>query len=293
MSDLNIPVPKNAKPGDTFYENLPQGSNGSAGQKLSFAPPAEFVELPSHGILYGGITDDPDILEKGGIRIRPMTVHEEKILSTTRLVKSGQALDMVFQNVIESKGKNGQDLDVSQLLSSDRVFIMLWLRSVSYGNQYKFNIQCPSCKQKFEFMVDLSTHPIKEFEKDTPLEEPFQFTLPISKYTLTFRLPRGVDEIELIKMGNAAKKIDQTDDSIVRRLQSLIFKIERDGQVVPKEQHADFIESLIAGDASAFRRELDRIDAGVEDIKGIICPSCEYEFDTSIPVTESFFRTSE
>lgn len=295
MSDLNIPTPKNTKPGDNFYKENNIGSvpQASAGQSISFAPPAEFVELPSHGLLYGGITDDPDILEKGGIKVRPMTVHEEKILSTTRLVKSGQALDMVFQNVIESKGKGDTPLDVAQLLSSDRVFIMLWLRSVSYGNEYKFNIQCPSCQQRFEYVVDLSNHPIKELEKENAPEEPLIFTLPISKYTLHYRLPRGVDEIELIKMNNAAKKVNQTDNSVVRRLQSLLIKIERDGEEVPQNQYAAFVESLIAGDASAFRQELERVDAGVEDIKDISCPSCGYEFDTAIPVTESFFRTTE
>ena len=184
MSDLNIPTPKNAKPGDEFYNDF-SPTSGTPGQTMSFAPPAEFVELPSHGVLYGGITDDPDILEKGGIRVRPMTVHEEKILSTTRLVKSGQALDMVFANVIESKGIGGQPLDVSQLLSSDRVFIMLWLRSVSYGNEYKFNIQCPSCQQRFEHMVDLSNHPIKELDKENPPEEPLTFTLPNFKICIT------------------------------------------------------------------------------------------------------------
>ncbi len=287
MNDLNIPPVKNARPGDTFYENL-QPSQPST----MFLPPAEFIELPSHGLLYHNITDDPDILEKGGIRIRPMTVNEEKILSTTRLVKSGQALDMIFQNVIQSKGKNGAPLDASQLLSSDRVFIMLWLRSISYGNEYKFNIQCPSCQQRFEQAVDLSNHPVKEMDTTNPPREPFTFTLPFANYTLTYRLPRGVDEIELIKMGNAAKKVNQTDDSIVKRLHSLILKVEKDGQEIPTHQIGAFVESMIGGDASAFRQELEKVDAGIEDIKDIACPSCGYEFDSPIPITENFFRST-
>lgn len=292
MSDLNIPTPKNVKPGDQFYETVKSVPSNSSQTSL-FLPPAEFVELPSHGILYGGITDDPDILEKGGLKIRPMTVQEEKILSTPRLMKSGQAIDMVFQNVIQSKGLNGQPLDVGQLLSSDRVFIMLWLRSVSYGNEYKFNIQCPACQQRFEHVVDLSSHPIKEMNLEDKISEPLKFTLPISKFTLTYRLPRGIDEVELMKLNNSAKKVNQTDESIVKRLQSLIIGIEKDGQVVPKEQFQIFVESLIAGDASAFRQELEKVDAGIEDIKDIACPSCDYEFDTSIPITENFFRTTE
>ena len=289
-----IPIPSNLKPGDDFYTKSDAIGPGPTGQKLTFEPASELVELPSHGYLYKEISDDPDVTERGALRIRPMTVHEEKILSTPRLVKSGQALDMVFSNCIKSSGKDGQPFDPGMLLSSDRVFIMLWLRSVSYGNVYKFNLTCPNgaCQKRFEYDVDLTTHPITEMT-DPSIEEPFTFTLPISKYTLTFRLPRGRDEIEIIKLNNQPKKIDATDESVVRRLSSIIFQIEDpQGEKVPAVHITPFVESMIAGDASAFRNEIERIDCGIEDIKQITCPYCDHEFDSGIPITENFFRTT-
>jgi T4 bacteriophage base plate protein len=294
MSDkVSIPTPKNLKPGDNFYESI-SSVKGAEGQQMAFEPPAELVEIPSHGYLYKDITDDPDILEKGGIRVRPMTVHEEKILSTPRLIKSGQALDLLFANVIKSAGKNGEPLDPSALLSSDRVFIMLWLRSVSYGNVYKFQITCPNnaCQKRFEHEVDLSTHPIREMT-DPDIKEPFEIILPISKYRLLFRLPRGKDELEIIKMQNQPKKMNETDDTIVKRLSSVIIKAYDPNQAeLPRAMIDSFIESLIAGDASYFREELIKLDSGIEDIKGITCPHCDYEFDTPIPITENFFRST-
>ena len=285
MTEKDLPIPKNAKPGDELYEAV---GSSSKSQKMLFEPPAELVEIPSHGLLYKNITNDPDVLEKGSIRIRPMTVNEEKILSTPRLVKSGQALDMVFQNCIKSS------IDVTNMLSSDRVFLMLWLRSISYGNMYKFTLQCnnPECKKKFEYEVDLSTHPIKEISSE--IVEPIEIELPVSKYHVFFRLPRGTDEVELIKLQNQTKKLNEADDSIVKKLVSTVIKItDFDGNPLPENLYEQFISSLVARDASVWRNKIEKMDGGIEDIKGIVCPHCEEEFESAIPITENFFRAEE
>ena len=281
MAEKNIPTPKNIKESDDFYKNAPSG------QKMAYEPPAELVEIPSHGYLYKSVTEDQEILDKGALRIRPMTVNEEKILATTRLLKSGQALDMIFRNVIKSK------INPTNLLASDRMFIMLWLRASSYGNVYKFNLICPNkieCGRRFEFEVNLNDHPIKEFT-DENIKEPFEFTLPMSENKLVFRLPRGEDEIEILKLQNQPKKMDDTDESIVKRMVSIVFKIiSKDGTELEDNMKEPFLNSMLGGDASAFRNELEELDCGPEDIKNIICPHCEFEYDTPIPVTENFFR---
>lgn len=287
LEKLGIPTPANARPGDEIYQGMSSGE--VKGQKLAYEPPAELVEIPSHGFLYKEITNDEDIIKRGAIRIRPMTVHEEKIISTPRLVKSGQALDMIFKNVIKS------NVDTKKLLSSDRLFLMLWLRSISYGNIYKFKLQCPnqSCQKRFEYTVDLSNHPVKEFKNEN-IKEPFVVTLPFSKVTIEYRLPRGEDEEQIINMQNKPKNINDADDAIVTRLSSAVIKITfSDGKELPPKDKSDFIESLIGKDASIFRQDLEKNDCGIENINGIVCPYCEYEFDTTIPLTESFFRYTE
>ena len=279
-------IPSNLNPNDAFYTQ--KGANKQSAQKMMFEPKAQLVELPSHGYLYKGITNDEEVLA-GSIRIRPMTVNEEKILTTPRMVKSGQALDGVFQNCIKS------DINVGELLSSDRVYLMLWLRSVSYGNIYKFNMTCPSqtCEKRFEHSVDLSNHPINEMQ-DPEVKEPFTFHLPVMGYDLAFRLPRGKDEVEMIKMQNEPKALNASDETLVKRMSSVIFSITdpETKKELPKDQIDSFINSMVAGDASLFREELIRLDAGVEDIKGIACPHCGHEFDSPIPITENFFRST-
>ena len=284
MSDF--PMPKNVRPGDNFYT---EGKQPGVANKFFFEPPAELVTLPSHGYLYKNVTSDPDIVENGSIKIRPMTVEEEKILATPRLVRSGQAIDMVFEACIKSK------IDPKELLSSDRVFLMLWLRSISYGNIYKFTLTSPEPGNpvRFEYQVDLSNHPITEFT-DPEITEPFEYTFPKCKYKVSFRLPRGKDEIEIMKMGNAPKKIDDKDETIVKRLTSIIMKlVSPDGEEVPQAYYQSFVNQLMAGDASSWRNKLQELDCGVEDIKDIQVPGSDYVFDTPIPITESFFRVTE
>ena len=249
ITEDSLPQTRNSAPGDALNSNVVKS------QKLMFEPPAELVEIPSHGYLYKNITSDPDILEKGSIRIRPMTVNEEKILATTRLVKSGQALDMVFQNCIKSS------IDVTQMLSSDRVFLMLWLRSISYGNIYKFNMTCTNgaCQKRFEYSVDLTTHPIKEMKEE--VKEPIELQLPISKYNIYFRLPRGVDELEMMKLNNQPKKLNETDDTVVKRLKSTVMKItDAEGKDLPAQYYEDFISSLVARDASVWRNKIEEVE---------------------------------
>ena len=282
LKALGIDNVVNSRPGvKSFNNTATQGSN------LMFEPDAELVEIPSHGYLYKGVTNDPDILERGSLRVRQMTIHEEKILTTPRLVRSGQALDLIFRNCIKS------DIDPGELLSSDRVFIMLWLRNISYGNVYKFwlNSQDPANPGRFQWEIDLNQNKIKEFD-DSSIEEPFEIILPTG-YKVVFRLPRGKDELAIIKMNNTPKAADETDETIVKRLSSIIIKaFRKDGQEIPTAQYDAFVNSLSARDASAFRNKIDEIDCGIEDII-VVDPNSGFQFTTSIPITEDFFRVTE
>jgi len=247
-------------------------------------PPAETVELPSHGKLYQDVTDDSDILE-GQIKIRPMTLTEEKILATNRLIKTGQALDMVFKNCIKSK------IDPLDLLSSDRLFLMFYLRGISYGNEYTFTLRCPNpmCGRQFRYTVDISQQPVKEINED--IEEPIKAVLPKTKAVIYYHLPRGRDEIALRKLEEKTMHSSDVDNTATERFMMLIDKIEApDGTEIEKKEWRAFLNSLIAYDISYLREDMTDKDGGIEPIKNVACPYCGEEFDADIPVTVDFFR---
>ena len=252
----------------------------------TFEPPAEKVLLPSKGLLYKDVTDDEDLLQ-GYIKIRPMTLNEEKILTTTRLVKTGQAIELVFRNCIKS------NIDPRDLLSSDRLFLMFWLRGISYGHQYTFTLRCPSatCGRQFKYTIDISKQPIKEIDPD--ISEPIELELPKTKAIIYYRLPRGRDEEQLRRLEEKAVGFNDIDNTTTERLKILIERIiTPDGSELPKEQWDAFLNSLIAYDSAYIRQDMISKDAGIEPIKNVICPYCDEQFEEDIPITVDFFRVS-
>ncbi len=250
-----------------------------------FEPEAELVAMPSHGYLYQNNTEDENVLG-GEILVRPMTLTEEKILSTNRLIKTGQALDMVFRNCVKS------DINPSDLLSSDRLFLMFWLRAISYGNEYTFSLRCPNntCNRKFKYTVDLGNQPVKEIEPDTV--EPIEVKLPKSGATLFYNLPRGRTEAAIRRQQRDVQvNVDDVDNSMTDRLKIMTARIiTPDGEELEKNKWQMFFNSLVGFDAAAIRESITETDAGVEPIKDISCPFCDEQFDEDIPVTADFFR---
>lgn len=240
----------------------------------------EPVLLPSKGSLYPSTWTD-----KGKIKVRPMTIKEEKILNTVRLAKSGKALDMIFRACIENP-----EIDIEGLLSGDRSFILYHLRCISYGAAYEYRINCPSCNAQFENTYNLNDIAIKYLPEG--FKEPITFTLPISKKKVTYRLMRGKDEVEIIEEKErrlAHFSADQLDNTISLRLSMTIESLDN---IIDKIEIEKYIENMIAGDASALRSNMLAKDCGIETETNHICPKCSSEFSAEIPLTVDFFRFS-
>lgn len=238
----------------------------------------ESVLLPSKGKLYPA-----DWTKQGKLSIRPMTIKEEKILNTTRLVKSGKALDMIFQACIENA-----NIKVEELLSGDRSFLLFYLRAISYGAAYEYKINCPACSTQFENTYNLNEIIIKHLPDD--FKEPIEFTLPISKKRVAYRLMRGKDETALIEDRDRRLSTfgaDQLDQSITMRLAMTMELVENKTDRIEIEQ---FVDNMLAGDAAALRQDIMARDCGVDTSTRHSCPKCANDFKADLPLTVDFFR---
>jgi len=236
-------------------------------------PTAEELQLPSKGRFYKGILKD----KEGRILIRPMTLKEEKIFSNERLLKTGQAMDMVFRNCIKTAG-----LDTHELLSSDRIFLLFYLRAISYSTVYPVKIVCTNCKTTNEHKIDISKLDIKYPPKE--LEEPFTCVLPHACKTLILRLARGKDEVDLIKKTYGAK--NKQGDAMLDRLKQILLDIEG----VPKENWDKTLNSLIGKDLSHIRRTMEVVDFGYKTDDFLECSNCGTNLKIELEINENFFR---
>ena len=106
--------------------------------------------LPSMGLLNEG-------LDNGEVVIRNMTTAEEKMLL-------GSTQD-AFDNILKACIVEPKDLDLDELCSSDKHFLLMKLRIISYGSDYFVGYKCPSCGATSEYKInldELTVHYLKE-----------------------------------------------------------------------------------------------------------------------------------
>jgi len=245
---------------------------------------AEMVALPSRGKLYKNITNDVDILN-GQIQMYPMTVKDEEILSTSRFLKSGAATRMVIDNCIAS------DIEAKDILLYDSNYLLFFLRSISYGNEYKFKLKCnnPSCGMEFDHTVKIDELKFNELPDD--IKEPFVVELPKSKYKVVFVLPRLAHSEEIYNRNLKRKKsTSSTDQRMVDNLIVTTIKIiSPEGDEVPMGDWEEFYESLIGMDRAELSEKAN-FSTGVDTLEGVVCPYCESDYSGTIPIGVDFFR---
>lgn len=245
---------------------------------------AELVPLPSKGQLYKKVTDDEDILG-GFIKLYPMTTKEEEILSTQRHLRTGASTRLILQNCIDSA------IDAKDILVFDSNFLLFYLRKISYGDEYEFELSSTedALRRKFKHKINISD--LRFEELDDNVKEPIKVVLPKSKYTVECVLPRMYHIEEIYKMNaRREKKSDGTDKRLLDNLVVTTVRVlDENKKEVPSKYWEEFYESLPGMDIAELR-EKTKFDTGVDELKGIVCPYTDREMDVTIPMGPEFFR---
>ena len=80
------------------------------------------------------------------VELREMTGAEEELLTNQRLIRTGDAVNQVPRNCLVKLGDNEEPAvkDVLDLLSGDRLFILVRLRQISLGEEVELELACPN-----------------------------------------------------------------------------------------------------------------------------------------------------
>ena len=140
--------------------------------------PTEEVSL-SKGLLYP--KDSP--LSSGKVDIKYMTAKEEDILTSPNLIKKGTVIDKLLESVIVTEGVKIDDLLVGDKINYDLN------RILGYGKDYNVTVLDPDSGEENPVVVDLTKLGDKKIDsKQYKDGNEFEFELPNSKRTLTFKL---------------------------------------------------------------------------------------------------------
>ena len=218
------------------------------------------TELQSKGKFYTGFQ---------GVEISPLTfLDEQKILG----VKDGNT-DIVSK-LLE---KSVVGVNVDDLLSMDKMYLLMKVREVSYGESYDFNITCPACASEIKTSLVLSEH-LNMTQVPDELEDPREIDLPKLKVKAQVRFPRSKEEVFL-----------STPEDVYKNLYRFIVSINDNPDPVfvskaLKRMHIQDIKKLIS--------EINKGEYGVNPRFIFECPECSHSETMSVPMDVSFFSVS-
>lgn len=248
--------------------------------KFNFTQPS-LIDIPSGGKLYN--TEDEDI-NRGKIKIYPLTLREEEILSTPRYIVDGTATIKVLDNCIDS------DIGARDLLLYDYTYLLFYLRKISFGDEYDFEITCSNCRHVFPHKIRISDITFNELPKG--FKDPYRIDLPTSKYTVIISMPRVRHITELDEIQKKLTDRERREYSGIADIYAIrtLAVLNEEGITVPKEDWVEFYKSLPATD----RKELtvhSNFESGVDKVmEEATCPNCGTVVGGVIPITDDFFR---
>ncbi len=227
--------------------------------------PFDEIYLPSMGLFYKNA--------KTNVKVRSLTGRDEIMLSSPYLAQTGNAIKILFNNVVLEP-----DLEYDDLLICDRDAIMLFIRSMTFGDDVEMDFQCPECNQESKGSFRISQIEAKELRVPPNENGEFEFLVPSS---LNSDVPIQINFSPLkVKESHFVK-----EKSLINRYLSQIKSINNisDKQFIQK-----YIKSLPIKDSKKLREFMDKVEPGFEETTMHHCPSCEFQFKDIIKIDDNF-----
>jgi hypothetical protein len=262
-------------------EGQPITAQQYARQELGVEIPVDSVPLPSKGIVY---PQGHPLCGAESVEYRSMTAKEEDILMSQALIKRGTVITELIKSCLINK-----NIDVQSLLSGDRNALMIAIRASGYGSQYQPVYTCPNCEFKNELEVDLNNLPIKPLtlQPTSPNTNSFEFKLPSSKKTITFKFLNGREEEEIVSEMETRKKKGLLNSNLVTaRLLRSIITIDGNEN---KGLVSKFVQYMPARDSLMLRDYIDQHEPGVDMKIDFKCTNCDHFEEVTLPFGANFF----
>jgi len=216
------------------------------------------VHLPSKNKFY--------TLENEGdpITIRPMTFEDEKLL--TRIKDKNIMINKLLSLCVKN-------ININQLLMFDKIYLLLKIREISFGDEIKTETQCTNCGFDNVLTFNISTFNKNEVSDD--LTDPREVTLPALNKTAVVRFPRVSDEQYLLNS-------DKIFDNVWRFVESIDGHANK--SIVSKVLH-----KLPAKDVNVLMKEVFGTNYGIQMRGKYECDSCGETSVAEVQITDDFF----
>ena len=211
---------------------------------------------------------------------RGMTGREEDLLTNKKLVRSGEAVDLVVANCVESlRGEDKVTLKtIRGLCSPDRMALLLAIRIESYGPEMEVKLQGQD--GVFTVNVDLlEAIEMREAPAEWNEESDFPFEATVKtddgEITVPFTYMTGKEELRVTRAENPITTV------MLLRMGSIEGVHDNDRRRWPQE--------LPVRERQALRRAMEEADCGPQMSLTADDPTTGDEVNFNIMESESFF----
>jgi hypothetical protein len=236
-----------------------------------------------------GYTDHDGVLHRNVI-LRKMTGREEAILADRKFQRNGGKLvTELLHNCIVALGTlspNGRG-PMSAMTSADRNYLLIKLRSITFGSELEAAYSCPGCGERLQVTEELDDLPVRELaegderaEIAVELQDGWVDREGATHTALRLRLPTGLDEEavatqmrENASVGKNAllsRCIISLGDVQTHRLQGMGPRIMSD---------------LTMSDRRLIDNALSDSAPGIDLVRALECPSCGKAFNASLDMS--------
>ena len=203
--------------------------------------------------------------------LREMTGAEEELLTNARLMKSGDALNLVMRNCLVSLDDTTEVTltQVLDLLAGDRLFLLVKLRQISLGDELTVSLACPRCRTTTLVPVNLEDLPVTPY----PPEREYTTVLPGSGRTVRC-VPLD---------GHMEKRLVAFPDSY--QSQAMLMRIrEIDGMPPTKKT----LTEMVLRDYNALYAAMLAAEGGIDTAITAACDGCGALMRTRIEGEKDF-----
>jgi hypothetical protein len=225
--------------------------------------------------------------------IRGLKGKEGKLLADRTAARAGSTFEKLLAGCwLETHDPGiydvaeGAPLDWAKVLVADRFYTLLQIRSLTFGDEYAFSVQCRNagCRERFEWELSLKDLPVRALSEDAKAAfkdgNRFETKLPRDGRRVWFRLMTGADE------ARAATALKGGRDGML--LTALALRIVEIEGVADRERRA-FLEEMEMADAAALLDTFEEVDGGVETTLEVECQSCLGVQEVELPFERGFF----
>lgn len=259
--------------------------------------------LPSRGRWYTLPSGEPAVPE-GRITLRRLSFDEEANLNT-------QGVDALqkMRQIIEAACLMPNKFSHQDLLMTDRMAVLLMLRTVTLGPNYGMTYRCRQCGQSMKLQIDIQ----RDLEEITPevvesrlrdqavlkgeeppsLDEPWTVKLPEREAVVRVRFLRGKDEDLIHDRARRFRlqSIDPTDPS--HRVRTALMIVDIDGNEMSQINKERWVRTLTMGDSVRLQNSLERRETSIDTTLYPDCRNCGAANKVKMIFDDEFFRPSD